>query len=92
MEKEKKYYLTCEILPGMFSNERGVEFKDINGNYVSGFWPEKFFKEKENKLEISLREIKGDKALIFGQMTSAVGYGFFQGLGFYVDKNLISSE
>ena len=92
MKKEKKYFLQCEVFPGIFSNERGVQFKDANGNYVSGFWPEKFFKEKENKLEISLREIKGDKALIFGPMAAAAGYGFFQGLGFYVDKNLISHE
>lgn len=48
MKKETKYYLTCEVFPGMFSNERGVEFKDADGNWVSGFWPEKFLKKKTN--------------------------------------------
>lgn len=88
MEKETKYFLECEVFPGIFSEEKFVKFKDANGNYVSGFWPDS--KIKQNKLEISLREVKGNKALIFGPFPDGGGYGFFQGSGFYVNSNLIS--
>jgi hypothetical protein len=87
MRESKKYYLKCDISEGMFSNEKGVSFKDIEGNTISGFWPDGFI--KDGLLEIKVAEIKKDKSLIFGPFPDCGGYGFFQGSGFYVDNKLI---
>lgn len=91
MKREhKKYYLKCEVSEGMFSTERGISFKDIEGKEISGFWPDSFI--KGNRLEIQLIESGKDKSLICGPFPDCGGYGFFQGSCFYVDNNLISDS
>ena len=89
MKKEnKKYYLKCDISEGMFSNEKLIQFKDINNKEIFGFWPNETI--KENNLEIRIIESDKNKSLIRGPFTDSGGYGFFQGRTFYVDNKLIS--
>lgn len=90
MKEAKKYYLKCEISEGMFSNEKIVSFKDINGRDISGFWSDDCL--KNGLLEVQLIDSEKDKSLITGPFSASSGYGFFQGNFFYVDNNLISDS
>ncbi len=83
-----KKYLECEISEGMFSTEKGVEFKDINNKLISGFFPNESI--KNHKLEVVVVQIKENKSLIRGPISNSGGYGFFQGSAFYVNNNLLS--
>jgi hypothetical protein len=88
--KNKKYYLKCEISKGMFSNERGVLFRDVNGRDISGFWPDGFI--KNGFLEVKVSEFGKDKSLVWGPFPDCGGYGFFQGDGFYVNNELLTDN
>jgi len=89
MKKETKYFLEGDVSEGLFSDEKGFTSKDVNNNLISGFFPSRFF--KGNKLEISLREVNGDKSLIFPPVPDSGGYGFIgQAAGIYVKTSLIS--
>jgi len=91
MKEAKKHYLKCDISDGMFSTEKGVTFKDIEGNEISGFWPNEYI--KDNKLlEIRVFEAEKNKSFIRGPFQESGGYGFFQGSGFYVNNDLLSCE
>ncbi|OGJ13103.1 hypothetical protein A3K82_03655 [Candidatus Pacearchaeota archaeon RBG_19FT_COMBO_34_9] len=83
----KKSYLKCEVSEGMFSNEKGVSFKDIKGRDIPGFWPNDCI--KNGLLEVRVFEVGKENSLIFGPFTDGGGYGFFQGRGFYVSNDLI---
>ncbi len=83
-------YLKCDVSEGMLSSEKGVEFHDINGKLISGFFPNKLI--KENNLEIQVINSWKDKSLIRAKFPDSGGYGFFQGSGFYVNNNLISES
>jgi hypothetical protein len=89
--ENKKYYLKCEISEGIFSSEKGVSFKDINGRNISGFFQNEYI--KNNKLlEIRVAKIGKDKSLICPPCPENDGYRFFQGNAFYVDNKLISES
>lgn len=91
MKKEtKKYYLTCKIDEGMFSNEKIVSFQDINNRDISGFWPSDC--TKENKLEVRIDTEEKDRVLIRGPFAASGSYGFWQGNSFWVNGNLLSYE
>ncbi len=83
-------YLKCDVFEGMFSSEKGIEFHDISGKLISGFFPNKLI--KEDKLEIKVVESGKDKSLIRVKFSDSGGYGFFQGNCFYVDNNLLSDD
>jgi hypothetical protein len=87
MKKIYTSYLKCNIYEGMFSNEKGVEFKDADGKYVSGFWPDDCI--KNGLLEIKIFKFGKDKSLIKGPFSASSGYGFFQGYSFFVNNDLI---
>ncbi|MDD5012688.1 MAG: hypothetical protein PHQ66_03545 [Candidatus Nanoarchaeia archaeon] len=91
MKKEdKKYYLKCNVYDGMFSNEKLIQFDEINGKGICGFWPDDCI--KNGLLEVRVVEHGKDKSLIRGPFTASSGYGFFQGNGFYVSNDLLSCE
>lgn len=91
MGEPKKYYLKCDISEGMFSSEKGVSFKDLNGRLISGFFQNEYI--KDNKLlEIKVIEFGKNKSFICPPCSESDGYRFFQGSGFYVDSKLISCE
>lgn len=90
MKQQTIKYLRCDIFEGMFSSEKGVEFEDVDGKPVSGFFPNEFI--KGDKLEIKVVRLGKDNSLICAPFPDSGGYGFFQGSCFYVNNNLLSDS
>ncbi len=86
----KNTYLKCESSEGMFSFERAVSVKDINGNEKSGFFQkEYFYDDKYDKLIVQICEIRGDKMLVYCRHQNCCGFGFLAESKIWVHKSQI---
>ncbi|MCL5018466.1 MAG: hypothetical protein M1416_01715, partial [Candidatus Pacearchaeota archaeon] len=87
----KKYYLKCDISEGMFSNEKVVGFTNVDGNSVSGFFPNEII--KGDKLEVIILE-SGEKKSLIQPKICGRDYEFWgpHPRQVYVNNNLLSCE
>ncbi|PIR69252.1 MAG: hypothetical protein COU47_04110 [Candidatus Niyogibacteria bacterium CG10_big_fil_rev_8_21_14_0_10_46_36] len=86
-----KRLLTLEsVSRGMFSEEKLVSFKDVNGKVASGFYPDGYI--QDGSLIVDILSEREDAYLVTVRGMQCGGYGFFQGSNFWVSKDLIGEE